>query len=321
MRKPVPVIDLHCHSTASDSDRTPTQLVEHAKKLGLQTVAITDHDTIDGVEEAMEAGKRLGVTVIPGIELSADFPNGTMHILGYHIDTENPVIKKDLAEKQEYRAKRSLIMIDRLNGMADKNGKPIQITREEVAEVASGTSALGRPHIATVLMNKGHVGSVKEAFATLLSEKSPAYLPNMKMSPAECINLIHQAGGIAVLAHPYQTRLSGAALDEKVGELAKLGLRGIETFYSLHSEEQTKEYEGLAAKYNLVKTGGSDWHGSIKPNIEMGSGVGDLFVPPSVLEDIERALPSKPLAMPPAGISEPALGASKSLPGAPSQSY
>ena len=188
-------IDLHTHSTASDGTFTPTKLVHYAKTKGLRALALTDHDCIDGLKEAMAAGKDVGVEVIPGVELSAEFPNGTMHILGFFVDPSDPIFLQRLATLQEARSQRNPKIVKKLQDLG------VKIAYEEVV-AASGGGQVGRPHFAQVLMEKGYVKTIGEAFEKYLRNGGPAYVEKERFSPEGSIALIHEAGGVAVLAHP-----------------------------------------------------------------------------------------------------------------------
>lgn len=283
------MIDLHCHTTASDGSKTPKEFIAEAAKKGLHIVAITDHDTIEGVEEAMLEGEKYGIRVIPGIEFSAeDENNGNKHILGYHIDHHNPELLRVLKENKKSREDKIPKMIDALQAAGYK------ITLEEVLAKASGT--IGRPHVAAVLVEKGYEPSIKVAIESgVLVNGGIADIKRKKLTAVECVELIAQSNGIPVLAHPYQTKLEKEDLESFVEELTLHGLQGIETHYSEHTPDMTAECKALAAKFNLIETGGSDWHGSIKPHIQLGTGRGTLVVPQQCVDDLDR-LKEKELA-------------------------
>lgn len=270
-------IDLHAHTTASDGDQSPTQLIELAKAVGLTAIAVTDHDTTDGVAEALEAGKRLGVEVIPGIELSAEIENtagqrGQCHILGLGIDPHNPNLLKRLRDIQHKRTNRNTLMVDKLNSLEEFKSQNIHITLEEV-EAAAGGDIIARPHFAKVLIAKGLVGSVQEAFNEYLGENAKGNVPKEKVTPEEAIRLIHDAGGVAILAHPNNCKCSTReATEDYILQLRDKGLDGIEARYNLHSTEDTARYLDLAARHGLLTSGGSDFHGpSVKPKVKLGA--------------------------------------------------
>jgi predicted metal-dependent phosphoesterase TrpH len=274
-------IDLHTHSSVSDGTDTPAALVRYAKEKGLRAIALTDHDSIDGIEEAQAVGREVGVEVIPGVELSADFPEGTMHLLGLFVDRATPFFLRRLGVFQAARRERNPKIVQKLQEMGFK------ISEEEVTAAAGGGQA-GRPHFARVLMEKGYVHSMTEAFEKYIGDGGPAYVKKSQPSPEECIALIHQADGIAVLAHPNTLHLSDDRLNTLLERLVKAGLDGVEVYYSAHTPEETARYERLAAEWNLAKTGGSDFHGQHKPEIDLGVGRGTLHVPYSLLEELRR---------------------------------
>jgi hypothetical protein len=275
------MIDLHTHSTASDGSYSPTDLIRYAKTKGIRALALTDHDCADGLQEAMAAGKETGVEVIPGVELSAKFPNGTMHVLGLFVNPSDPIFLQQLAVLQEARSQRNPKMVKKLQDLE------IKITYDEVV-AASGGGQVGRPHFARVLMEKGYVKTIGEAFEKYLKNGGPAYVEKERFSPEECITLIHKAGGVAILAHPLTLGLPFEQMDELLERLTTAGLDGMEVYYSVHTPEQTTQYEQLASKWGLVATGGSDFHGEYKPKIDLGVGTGNLQVPYSVLEELKR---------------------------------
>ena len=275
------IIDLHTHSTASDGTYTPAELIRYAKAKGLRALALTDHDCIDGLDEAVSVGREVGVEVIPGVELSAEFPNGTMHILGFFVDRTRAAFLQRLATLQEARRQRNPLIVKKLQDLG------LEITYDEVV-AASGGGQVGRPHFARVLMQKGYVRTNGEAFERFLKKGGPAYVEKARFSPEESIALIHEAGGVSVLAHPFTLHLPAEELDPLFERLAKAGLEGVETYYSAHTAEETLRYERLAREWELVTSGGSDFHGANKPNIDLGIGTGSLHVPYSVLEELRR---------------------------------
>lgn len=243
-------VDLHLHTTFSDGALTPLQVVNIAHELNLKAIAITDHDTIDGIPEALQASSNHpDLEVIPGIELSTFLNNEEVHILGYYIDYKNPNLTKTLAHLQEEREERVIKIVNKLNELG------INISYREVRERSLGKS-IGRPHIATVLTEKGYTRSVSDAFSKYLVPGQPAYIPRQKISPPFAIDLIKQSHGIPVLAHP------GLLTDQDIiFDLIKHGIMGIEVYHTDHSEDQTSYFEKLATNYNLLITGGSDCHG------------------------------------------------------------
>jgi len=258
------LIDLHVHSTASDGSYTPAEVVLLAKKGGLRALALTDHDTIDGLAEAVAAGPRYGVEVIPGVEVSARFPGGSMHILGLGLNFPNGHLNERLAVLKRARAERNPQIIAKLNALG------IKITLKQV-EKLSGQGQMGRPHIARALMEAGYVRSIQEAFDLYLRYDGQAYVPKFRFPPAEAIAMIREVQGVPVLAHPFTLNLeSAAALKNTLEELMALGLAGVEAIYSDHTPEQEALYLRLAGELGLLFTGGSDFHGDNKPEVSLG---------------------------------------------------
>ncbi|MGI6364504.1 MAG: PHP domain-containing protein [Bacillota bacterium] len=251
--------DLHLHSTASDGNLSPRDLVGMAKAKGFAVVALTDHDTTQGLDEALTAGRDLSIQVVPGIELSTETQGQEVHILGYYIDHGDAALQQVLSQLKQARAKRIKEMVSRLQQLG------FTLTWEEVREAARGASSIGRPHVAQVMVEKGHAGSMAEVFANWIGPDRPAFVPRYKLSPARAVEIIHSAGGLAFLAHP--GLLTGGI--EWVENLLALPLDGIEVYHSEHSEAQTKEFLALARANNLHISGGSDCHG--RPHeIKMG---------------------------------------------------
>jgi predicted metal-dependent phosphoesterase TrpH len=275
-------IDLHAHTTASDGSLTPEELVRLAKQQGVATLAVTDHDTIAGLSQAVTEGRQAGVEIIPGIEISCLFGETELHILGYFINPDDPHLGPALAQYLASREERNPRIVQRLQELG------CVLTYAEI-KAAAGTATVGRPHIALALVRRGYVNSVSEAFDRYLADDAPAYIPRLLPSPAEAIGLIRQIGGIPVLAHPaYASRLKEPF--EQVCETLKgLGLLGIEAIYSSHNRRQTDRYRSISSNQGLLITGGSDFHGEAKPNLLVGTGYGNLIVPPDLLEPM-RAL-------------------------------
>ena len=259
-------IDLHTHSNCSDGSFSPKQLVELASKVGLRAIALTDHDTVAGVAEAVAAGKELGVEVVPGVEISAEYPAGTMHILGYYFDPSHPELLKALEELQQARAERNPKIIERLQSLG------LEITTTEVLSISGGQ--VGRPHIAKALVEKGYVSSIDEAFSRYLKKGGIAYVEKFRLPPQEAIATIRRAGGLATLAHPFTLEIEDSReLTSLASELQEMGLEGIEVFYPDHTEEMTVLYHNLAKGLRLVSTGGSDFHGNLKDRSYLGEDI------------------------------------------------
>jgi predicted metal-dependent phosphoesterase TrpH len=263
-------VDLHSHSTASDGTFPPAQVARLAHNAGLAGFALTDHDTIAGLAEAAAESSKLGLVFLPGIEISAVPPieNGTLHILGYGIDPQNAVLTEMARQLIEARDNRNPQIIKKLQELG------IEITMDEALGQAQG-GVLGRPHIAALLMKKGVVKSIKQAFDEYLGQGGKAYFDKERLSPRDAIGRIHQAGGLPVLAHPIQLRTTNdAQLESTLKDLVDLGLAGIEVIHSDHSAAEVEKYAALATRYNLLKTGGSDFHGSNKKDINLGTANG-----------------------------------------------
>ena len=275
-------IDLHTHSTCSDGSMTPSELVKHAAANNLSAIALTDHDTVSGVEEAVKQGELSGVEVVPAIEFSVMSATET-HILGYFIDIGNPKLISILDEIVEKRIERNVMTAKLLQDLG------FEVTVDEAASLAPG-GIIGRAHFARVMMNKGYVSSVKDAFDKYLSSGKPAYFGNQKLEAKNAIEAIHAAGGAAYLAHLHLTKLSDDELDKFVGELVSYGLDGIEGFYTDYDEVMQKKYFALAEKYGLGISGGTDFHADMKPHISIGKGTGNMAIPYSVLDGIKRRL-------------------------------
>jgi predicted metal-dependent phosphoesterase TrpH len=274
-------LDLHLHTTYSDGSFTPSEVVAFAHSANVTALAITDHDTVDGIPEAMEAGQRLGIEIVPGIELSSRWKESEMHILGYFLNRQDPTLHAHLTRFQEARHRRNPRIIERLNELG------LEVTYDEVKALAKNES-IGRPHIARVLMNKRYVTSAKEAFDRYLADGASAYVPRDLPTPQEAIAIIRAAGGVPVLAHPsWLDRSDG--IYKICEELKAHGLAGVEVHYSTHRPEQTAQYLEAARRLELLITGGSDFHGATKPDIEVGRGRGTLFVPEALLEPLKTA--------------------------------
>ena len=253
-------MDLHTHTTASDGSFSPFELINRAKKENIKILSITDHDTIEGL---LNIPTMKDLTFVTGVEISAEYPT-TLHILGYGMDINNNEFKRTLEELQDFRSQRNEIMVKKINEFG------FEITINEIKVLAGKDNVIGRPHIAELFVRKGYVNSIKEAFEKYLGNDSELYVKKKRLSPEKTIELIKNAGGIPVLAHPYQTKKTGDDLDMLVRDLKSYGLEGIEVFYSKHSKEQIEEYLLLSKKYNLIVTGGSDFHGTRKPDICLG---------------------------------------------------
>ncbi len=276
-------VDLHLHTTHSDGSCTPSEVIGLAHQAGVTALAITDHDIMTGVAEAITAGNGYGIEVIPGVEISSVIGQSELHILGYFLDWQDPALNERFTSLRASRHRRNPQIIERLQALG------IDISYEEVRALA-GSDSVGRPHIARALMDKRVVSSAKNAFDRFLADGRPAYVPRELPSPAEAIQWIKTAGGLAVLAHPTWVKLAGRSLIELVRDLKSAGLDGIEVYYSTHAARQTREYLSLAQQLGLLVTGGSDFHGLTKPDIDVGIGKGSLHIPAALLTNMKVAV-------------------------------
>lgn len=273
-------VDLHIHTTASDGTVSPGEAVVMAHDLGLAAVAITDHDTVAGVPEALAAGERLGVEVIPGVELSADYLDRDVHIVGLFIDPDDPGLAGALAWSRDKRRERN----EKLAAAMAADGLPISM---DALRAAYPGAVLGRPHIAGWLAEHGLAADAADAFRRYLNKGRPYYLPRERMDLPGAVEAIRSAGGVAVIAHPFHYGFDPDALDAFVRAAVRAGCRAIEVHYSEHTPVRQAEAASLAKRYGLAASGGSDFHGAVKPAIRMGSGVdGTLRVPASVLDGL-----------------------------------
>ena len=275
-------IDLHTHSNFSDGTMTPTELVALARAKKISALALTDHDTMAGTEEAMLAGAKMGVEIIPGIEVSVLYGQIEYHILGYWADPHNSELAAALARLQGARAERNAKILEKLNALG------IPVTAEEL-QFVSEQGQTGRPHIARILVQRGVVKTMSQAFEQFLRKGTAAYVSRFAYSAAEAVALIHQAGGLAVLAHPAQNDPELIRLPTVLADLVPAGLDGIELYYPTHSHKVKKKLRALAGEHDLILTGGSDYHGEVRPGTTLAGG-GNIFVPPELVEKMKRRL-------------------------------
>lgn len=275
---PNPGVDLHIHSTASDGTLTPAEILAMAKKLRLRAIAITDHDTIEGSRMALDLDMPDTLDFLTGVEISANSPaacpcSGSLHILGYGIDLKHRELNQTLQRLQESREKRNPRIISILNELG------ASLTADDI-KLKPGQNQLGRPHIAKALVKKGIVSSIGEAFDKYLGTGRPAYVDKYRMESHEAIEIILAAGGVPVLAHPVLIKFKAdASLENLIGILKKMGLKGMEVLYPEHSAAVTIAYTACAKRHGLLITGGTDFHGTLKPEIQMGCGRGHLHIP------------------------------------------
>jgi predicted metal-dependent phosphoesterase TrpH len=286
--KPAACIDLHIHSTASDGSLSPAEILALALRIGLGAISITDHDSIAGTREALLCGIPGSLGFLTGVEISAEPPpfyagSGSIHILGYDLRLDDPELNRALEKLQDSRRQRNPEILARLN----RQGISIRIN--EVEKEAAGGQP-GRPHIAKLMVKKGVVNSIDEAFDRYLGKGKSAYVDKFRIESAQAIELINAAGGIPVLAHPCLLELESVEqLDELLQEMMSMGLKGLEVYYPQHTPEQTRRYAELARRHDLLMTGGTDFHGDIQPEIQLGIGKGDFYVPYALYEKlIER---------------------------------
>jgi len=272
-------IDLHTHSTMSDGSMTPVEVVRHAKAQGLAAIALTDHDSIDGVREAMAEGERIGIEVVPAIEFSVKAKT-EMHILGYYIDINNPELLEQLEMIKKVRKQRTAETCQKLNDLG------FAVTVEEALAIAPA-GIVGRAHFAKLLADKGYTASVKEGFERYLNNGKPAYSSTQFLSRIDAVKLIKEAGGLSFVAHLNQCRFTDDYMIKILAQLEWNGLDGIEGYYTEYTPELQEKYQGMAKLLGLAISGGTDFHAEMKPHIQIGKGLGNLKIPTSVLENIK----------------------------------
>ncbi len=308
-----PFIDLHIHTLASDGRDSPAEVVRKAAALGLCAIAITDHDTLEGLEEAENEGKKWGIEVIRGCELSIASEHGEVHILALWLPQEAETLEKALEQLRQNRAKRNEIIVEKLNAMGvdinyddvlratrspdnatAKNTKTKKATRtqkkskKELSTPSNTPNAVGRPHIATVLLEKGYVSSIREAFSKYLGTNSPAFEAKKLLDVEEIMQLLVQHKATISLAHAGLIPCERAWLESYIQYLQKLGLNALEVYHSEHDAETTEFLLKLAHKYDLGITGGSDYHGAVKPHISLGCGRGNLRIGVDILDALKE---------------------------------
>jgi 3',5'-nucleoside bisphosphate phosphatase len=276
-------IDLHLHTVASDGRATPEELIRLAHEGGVRRLAVTDHDTTDAVAAATAEGRRLGIDVIPGIELGTDSESGDLHMLGLFLDYEAPAFQETIRTFREGRVRRAKRIVEILNGLG------VRITYEQVREIA-GEASVGRPHVARAILEAGYVTAMPEAFDKYLGDDMPANVPREKFSPADAIELIHSVGGLAVVAHPCE----GKGVTHQIPELARAGLDGVECYYQGYDRERVEGLVSLAREHGLVATGGSDYHGfPLSGHTEIVNWPGSVEIPPEVLDELEARVAAR----------------------------
>ena len=277
------MIDLHCHSTASDGSFTPTELLKEAERIQLKALALTDHDTIGGLAEFAEAGKNSAVEAIPGIELAAcdtENPNLSFHIVGLFISSDSPRLNNLLSDVIRWRNERNIAIVEKLANLA------VPVTLERVQEVA-GNAVIGRPHIAQVLIECGYATDTQNAFDRWLSSGKPGYVYRRVPTPSDAIAAIHSAGGTAIWAHPYtRGHLTNLQMRRVAVNLKDMGLDGMEAYYPMHTICQVRNSLDICKAVGLAPSGGSDFHGIRLRNVALGTGTGKLCVPDALLDTL-----------------------------------
>ncbi len=275
-------IDLHVHSNKSDGTYTPTELVSYAVEKGLCAFALTDHDTVSGVSEAVNAAIGTSLEVIPGVELSTEYHGRDIHIVGLYLNTEDPGFVEHLKFFQESRTIRNQKMCKALSDQLS-----ISFTFE-MLQAEYPNSVITRAHYAKYLLKYGHVKSMREAFDRYIGDHAPCFIPREKVTPAQGVKLIRDAGGIPILAHPILYGMSTPSLQTLVNELKSYGLVGIEAVYSTYAACDERDMKKLARDNGLLISGGSDFHGTTKKEIDLATGRGNLYIPVSILHDIKE---------------------------------
>ncbi len=275
------MIDLHVHTNMSDGSMSPAEVIRLAARRGLRAIAVTDHDTVDGIAEAQAQGLESGVEVISGVEMSVEWNPGIVHILGFFVRPGDRKLRDSLAYLAQGRQDRIPRIVSKLNDCG------VHISVNEVAQ-ESGEGVPGRPHVANVMVRKGIVTEIQEAFDLYLGKGAPAYVKKTKVSPEEAMSVINEAGGMPVLAHPYSVDESDTSrLRDIVEGFVRQGLEGIEVYYPKHTTEQTRMFLDLAREFDLAITGGTDFHGAGRPEVELGVIPGQYPLPYSILQDLK----------------------------------
>ncbi len=276
------MIDLHTHSSASDGSDTPSALVSHAVEIGLHGIALTDHDTVSGIAEFLEAASGR-IRAVPGLEISTSLYNKEIHILGLFVDPASEKLGEFLSLARDRRNERNKTILQKLNAMN------YEISQKELEESAGGES-VGRPHFARILVEKGYFESSQDVFDKCLKRGARAYTPRILPTPSESIDAIHEAGGLAVWAHPvYRSAGERAFVRKYLKKLVQFGLDGVEAYYSLYSPAQHAMLMEASVEHGILVSGGSDYHGENQNSVKLGSGGGSLAVPDAVLDCLEQA--------------------------------
>jgi predicted metal-dependent phosphoesterase TrpH len=281
----VMAVDLHAHSNFSDGSDSPTELFQLAAQKGLTSLALTDHDTLEGIEAARTAADGLGVELIPGTEISCEWQRGTMHMVVLFLEPGPGPLQDRLIGLQEARSRRNEVIVERLQDLA------MDITYAEILEEA-GDGSVGRPHVAAVMVRKGYAASIPAAFDAYLANGRPAYVARERLSPEEAIHLSLQSNAVPIVAHPHTLGLDTAAdFAETFAMLQEWGLVGVECIYGEYPADEQASYADLARRFGFLPSGGSDYHGTYKQGLDLGTGRGWLDVHDSVLDDLRAARP------------------------------
>ena len=281
------MIDLHTHSSVSDGSEPPERIVELAHEVGCSAVALTDHDSLAGLARARSRADELGIRLVPGCEVSCvPIAGGGIHVLVYFVDDPTSPLGVELNRLRDDRRSRNLALVERLNELG------IPVTLALVAAHAGSDEGIGRPHFAQAMVDVGAVESIDEAFERYLANGGEAYIPKGRLTVADVCGLAVASGGVAVLAHPTTVGLTGDSLAGAVRDMTLAGLGGLEAVYGRYSPQMRTDLGNLARRFGLVPTGGSDFHGTTKPDLFVGTGTGDLKVPDRVLDQLDVARPA-----------------------------
>lgn len=277
------MIDLHIHSTYSDGTQTPSEILEHAHRIGMEAMALTDHDTCDGVKEAIASAITYNIELIPGVELSTEEDGQEIHVVGLFIDPENEALCKAMKEFRYARDHRNEMIVEKLKEQG------FDITMEALIK-DNPNAVITRANIARFLVDHKQIGSVNHAFDRYLGDDCCCYVPRPKISPAKACELITEAGGLPILAHPVLYHMKKDELRNLITKLIPSGLKGIEVYYSTYDRGQERDMKEIAEEFNLLLSGGSDFHGDNKPYIHLGTGKNNLNIPYSLLEKMKKQL-------------------------------
>lgn len=272
-------IDLHVHSNMSDGSFSPSDLVRMACEKGLYAFSLTDHDSVAGIPGALLASRSFPVKIIPGVEISSELSGKELHILGYHVDYTDLHFQDILHSISQFREERNIRICSQLRSY------DVDIDYEAV-RAAAGCRMITRDHIAAYLVAGGYAGSIREAFDRFLAKNRPCFIPMRRVSTQDAVRIIQQAGGTAVLAHPVQYRLSDQGYLQLFTLLKAMGIRGIEAVYPSNTQEDEQKFRSMAKELHMFITGGSDFHGMLKPGIDIGTGKGNLMIPQEILDSL-----------------------------------